>query len=268
VNVVRLRQVARRTRSSWAALVVVSAGLVSAVAAIANLTLWVALTAAVAAVLGGLRVLQTELLVPVRIETVERATVRLRVNAADESWRFGTALHIGKHRWLTAAHLLTERKQAFLSLDGRNVPADVVHIDVDHDLAVITVADDWAWWTHPLIADAAAGDKVKAIGWKTTLRTEYEDGNPVRRARRISLDFTVDGVLDSSTIVLAGSFPPIGFSGAPIVNLQTGRVLGLITGRAEDTFEHLNETYAVPLANLPASYRWAPMHRRAFTADV
>ena len=58
-------------------LVVVLAGVLSALAAIAKLTLWVSLLAAFAAVLGGLRVIRVRLLIPARLETVKMAVAQI-----------------------------------------------------------------------------------------------------------------------------------------------------------------------------------------------
>lgn len=243
----RLALAVRKTRSSWAALVVVLAGTISAVAAIAGLTLWVSIAAAVAAILGGLRVLQTELLVPFRLEAVQRATVQIAVKKSDGSLALGTAVHLGDRHWLTAAHLLEDGRELLLKMLSENVSGAVGNMHLGVDLAVVTVDRDWPWRGIAARADPDAGDRVKAIGWTI--------GRPGRKGRLISLDFTVDGFAEDSTIVLRDSFPPTGFSGAPVVELRTGCVIGVVSSRAEGEFEHLNETYVGPVTRIPSKYR-------------
>jgi hypothetical protein len=89
MTIAELRRLGRTARGNWTGLIVVLAGALSALAAIANLTLWVSLSAAFAAVLGGLRVIYVQLLVPAQLETVNAylqaigGTARMIVSFAD-----------------------------------------------------------------------------------------------------------------------------------------------------------------------------------------
>ena len=238
----RLALAVRKTRSSWAALVAVLGGTTSAVATIAGITIWVPIAAAIAATLGGLRVLQTELLVPFRLETVQRATVKVVVMKPDGHREAGTAVHLGDHRWLTAAHLCPKGWTVFLRMLGEDVNGTVFQMVESVDLAIVTVDRDWPWRGIAARADPDTGDGVKVVGWTV--------GTRGRKGRLISLDFAVDGFAEDSTIVLRGSFPPRGFSGAPVVELRTGRVIGVVSSRSEGEFEHLNETYVGPVSRI------------------
>ncbi len=240
---VRLTRLARIAKGGWTGLVVVLAGVISAAAAVADLTLWVSLAAALAAVLGGLRVIQTELLVPMRLESVQRATAWLGTHEG----QLASAVHIGARRWVTAAHSVEERNDdVLLSLSGERTPAQVIFIDKKDDLAVLTIDRDWPWRVHLAEADVDAGDTVRIIGWKL--------GQYGTRDRLSTIDLHIDGVSDDLTVVLAGLVPR-GFSGAPVVDLKTGLVIGVVNSLYLSDDGKFDETNAIPIVKLPREFR-------------
>src|SRR5688572_15003173 len=99
----RVSSALRRARNSLPALVVVVAGVVSALSAIVKLTRWVSIAAAVAAVLAGSRVLLSELIIPLRLDAATEATGAAFVRPADSvsQYQLSTAFHIGHGRWIT-----------------------------------------------------------------------------------------------------------------------------------------------------------------------
>lgn len=243
MTIVELRRLGRTARGNWTGLVVVLAGVLSALAAIASLTLWVSLSAAFAAVLGGLRVIQMQLLVPARLETVKLAVAQI----GDDNGPRGTAVHLGDGHWATVAHATEDCKgQLKLSLAGQAFTGRVVYTSEQDDLAVIEAGTDWNWRCRTGTADVGEGDFIRVVGWKFS---EYG-----AKDRLSTIDLVVDGTASDSTLVLAG-LVPIGFSGAAAVRLSTGRVIGLVTSRFISEHRTFDETNVVPLAKLPSEFR-------------
>lgn len=242
----RLAPALRRAKNTWAALVVVLAGVVSALSAVANLTTWVSIAAAIAAVLGGVRVLIGELVVPLRMDAVEEATATIFKRPADSvlGYEVGTAFHVGGGRWITAAHIVDSAGvggEVQLRLKRAVGTGKVTHIWPEQDFAVVEASQHWPWRVRTTRERPNSGDALKIVGWT---RPKLGD----RRPRRISIDLVAQGVLDNGAILLTGPHPPVGFSGAPAVDMRTGRVVGFVQSRVEGEFEHLNETHALPVA--------------------
>jgi serine protease Do len=131
---------------------------------------------------------------------------------------------------LTNAHNLRDRTTQVTFADGRAVQATVAGVDLDGDVAVLTVdtagAPPLEWRTD----DVAAGDVVFAVaptgrGVRVTFGLVTATGRPFRgpRGRRI------DGSLEHSAPVARGS------SGGPLVDTD-GRLVGLNTHRLGDGF--------------------------------
>ena len=241
----QLSQVVKGNTSSWPGIVVVLAGTLSAITAAFNLTLWVSVTAAIAAVLGGLRVLQAELLVPIRLDIVERATGRVMATKDGRAWEIGTAVHVGQRRWVTGRYIADLDDEVTIQLDGQKVRGRVVYRDEETELAVVLAERDWSWRVRIGKRALDRGEKIKVAG---LMRSRSHKAG---KEYLVVLDFVVQAVAVDSTVILMGSFPPMGFGGAPAVETRTGPVVGILTSRAEGQFEHLNETYVAPLSRLP-----------------
>jgi Trypsin-like peptidase domain len=240
MTIAELRRLGRSARGNWTGLVVVLAGVLSALATIANLTLWVSLSAAFAAVLGGLRVIHVQLLVPAQLEAAKLAVAQI----GDERGPRGTAVHLGDRRWATVAHAVEDCDgQLKLSLAGQAFTGRVIYASEQDDLAVVEATADWSWHGKTGSADVGEGDVIRVIGWKISQYGAKE--------RLSTTDLVVDGTAPDSTVVLAG-LVPYGFSGAAAVRLSSGQVIGLVTSRLLGDHRTFDETYVVPLAKLPA----------------
>ncbi|GGN23688.1 hypothetical protein GCM10011609_76660 [Lentzea pudingi] len=226
----------------------VVASIVSAIAAAASLKIWVAVAASIAAVITGSRLLFTDLVVPLRVGVVGRATVRLTVkreSPGSDEFLYGSAVQISAGRWLTAAHMVTGDDQPRLRLGAEFVDSRVVHRDEENDIAVLETDGVWRWRAKLLWLAPDAGEKLIITGLARV-------GN---RAHRISLEYTAQGIIDESELVLTGPAPAIGFSGAPAVDSRTGRVVGVTIRRSEGEFTHLSLTHVRMLSVLPDSLR-------------
>jgi Trypsin-like peptidase domain len=242
-----VKLVVNEAKSSFAGLVVVVAGIVSAVAALTDLTHWVSITAAVVAVLAGLRVIQTDIVVPVRLDIVRRATVRIYSESPAGRVR-GTAVHIGSRLWITAAHVVDGFDSTHIVLPDGDQVVRVLSIDERRDIAIVGVDHDWAWHVNRDDAVVDAGDTVKVFGWRSsTLQRGL--GLPISRRRLSVSDMVVDGLAEENQIVLAGHVPT-GFGGGPVVDIRTGKVLGLVVARAEATPDGPAETFVTRLDGL------------------
>lgn len=243
MTIAELRRLGQTARGDWTGLVVVLAGMLSALAAIANLTLWVSLSAALAAVLGGLRVIQVQLVVPARLEAVKLAVAQI----GDGNGPRGTAVHLGDRRWATVAHAVGDRDgRVKLSLAGQAFIGRVVYVSKQDDLAVVKASRDWNWRGRVGAPDVAEGDVIRVVGWRAR-----ESG---AKDHLSTIDLAVDGPASDSTLVLAG-LVPIGFSGAVAVRLGTGRVIGLVRSRFLSEHRVFDETNVVPLEKLPSEFR-------------
>jgi hypothetical protein len=249
-------------RNSSAAIILVLASVISACAAVAGLSSWVTVAAAVAAVLSGGQVLRNELIVPMRIRSAENAAVRVISGNSPQMRGVGTAFRIAADRWITAQHILAESEVILLKINGGDSPAKVLYQNPDTDIAVLSVADsEWAWRASMGRSRPDPGDQVKAVGWAQAGYGQW---------RRISLDYLVQGPGQgvANTIALTGAnHPQIGFHGAPVIDMRTGRVVGILNGlsRGPGSSRYRDEEFsspdpvavifATPVSEIPAEYR-------------
>ena len=254
----RLRQMGREARNSSAPIILVLASLVSACAAVAGLKSWVSVGAAVAAVMSGGRLLRNELIVPLRIRSTENATLRIISgpwNDRSEPWTRGTAFQIGPHRWVTARHVINGSDEIYVVLKGENTAAQVLYEDEDTDLAVLSVSSEWAWQAKAARSAPDFGDKIKIIGWTSP-------PEPYRPALRIAFDYLVQGQGEADMIALTGPDPQLGFSGAPAIEMRSGRVVGILSEfqpAGEEKYRGAPKSvpiiFARHISNIPAKYR-------------
>lgn len=255
----RLRQAGRDARNSSAAIILVLASVVSACAAVAGLSSWVTVAAAVAAVLSGGQVLWNELIVPMRIRSAENATLRVISRNTEQMFRVGTAFRIAANRWITAQHVIAESEVILLKIKGRDSPAQVLYQNSDNDIAVLSVDSEWAWRVSMARALPDSGDQVKAVGWAQAGDKQWW---------QITLDYLVQGRGEANTIPLTGAnHPQIGFSGAPVIDMRSGRVVGILNrfSRGPDFSRYRDEgftspdpvavIFVTPISEIPAGYR-------------
>jgi serine protease Do len=142
----------------------------------------------------------------------------------------GSGIVLAPGQVLTNAHNLRDRTTQVTFADGRAVQATVAGVDLDGDLAVLTVdtagATPLEWRAEPV----EAGDVVFAAGpngrgVRVTLGLVTTTGRPFRgpRGRRI------DGSIEHSAPVARGS------SGGPLVDAG-GHLVGINTHRLGDGF--------------------------------
>jgi S1-C subfamily serine protease len=142
----------------------------------------------------------------------------------------GSGIVLAPGQVLTNAHNLRDRTTQVTFADGRAVQATVAGVDLDGDLAVLTVdtagATPFAWRTEAV----EPGDVVFAAGpngrgVRVTLGLVTTTGRPFRgpRGRRI------DGSIEHSAPVARGS------SGGPLVDAD-GQLVGINTHRLGDGF--------------------------------
>jgi Trypsin-like peptidase domain len=254
----RLRQLGREARNSSAPIILVLASLVSACAAVAGLKSWISVGAAVAAVMSGGQVLRNELIVPLRIRSVENATLRIVSgpwNDRSERWTRGTAFQIASNHWVTAWHVIGGADEIYVKLKGENTAAQVLYKDEDTDLAVLSVSSEWAWQAKAAHSVPDFGDKIKVIGWTSP-------SNPYQPALRIGFDYLVQGQSDADMIALTGPDPQLGFSGAPAIEMRSGRVVGILNSFYSGEEEKYSGApkrvpivFARPISDIPAEYR-------------
>lgn len=247
MKAVQRRAVARRIQSNWASIVLVAMSITSATAAVAGFKVSVAIAAAVAAVVSGGRILYTDFVLTLRKSATEKATVRIFTSRDGKtSGRYGSAVHIGKRQWLTAAHVVAVTSNAILRIDGRLVEGRVIFQDNDNDLAVVAAAEDYEWRARIGRFEPEPGDKVLITGWPEVTHIE--------QAHRVTFEYVTQGTTATSRIALTGPAPPAGFSGAPAMDSRTGRLIGLAVTRVDNELSHLNMTHVTPLSALPGNF--------------
>jgi hypothetical protein len=155
--------VVRKTAKDWSSLVVVLAGTLAAMAALLDLALWVSIGAAVAAVLAGVRVLRDELVMPVRLEAVERATAQLLASTNGHSWAIGSAVHLGQRRWVTAGHSVVLGQGATLRTSEGVIKGVVIYRSEDSNLAVILAEREWPWRAQATGRVLDRGEAIRAV---------------------------------------------------------------------------------------------------------
>jgi S1-C subfamily serine protease len=146
------------------------------------------------------------------------------------SWRSGSGVVIGPGAVLTNAHNVRSDEQTVVFADGREARATLAGVDVDGDLAVLTVdtgsakALDWAGATAGLGA-AVFAVTVNGGGPRVTLG--FVSG--VARAFRGPRGRRISGSVEHTAPLAPGS------SGSPLVNAG-GQLVGLNTNRLGNGF--------------------------------
>jgi hypothetical protein len=256
----RLRQAGRDARNSSAAIILVLASVISACAAIAGLSSWVTAAAAVTAALSGGQVLRNELIVPMRTRSAENATLRVISRGSQHAWGVGAAFQIAANRWVTAQHIIAGSEEILLKTSEGDAPARILYQNPDADIAVLSVDTGCAWRASIARSRPVSGDQVKAVGW-----AQASDGTwwP------ITLDYLVQGEAEGSTIALTGaSHPQVGFTGAPVIDTRSGRVVGILSrfsSRGPDSSRYRDKglanpdpvavIFVTPISKIPAEYR-------------
>jgi S1-C subfamily serine protease len=224
---------------------------------VAGLPRWVPIVAAVAAVLSGSLVLRNELVVPMRIRSAENATNLLVSRDSQQRWVRGTAFQIAAHRWVTARHMIDRREEIVLKMKGEEVSAQVLYQNSDTDLAVLSVNSEWTWQARITRSVPDFGNRIKVIGW-----TRVGEGPSLR----IALDYLVQGQGEDNRIALTGPDPQLGFSGRPVIDMRSGRVVGILTqfmpGRSgwpespadSGLPEPVSIIFARPISDIPKEY--------------
>lgn len=257
MNAIQIREVGHELRSRSATVTLIVTSIVAALAAVAGLTVWVSVAAAVAAVLTGLRMLNSELIVPVRTHAATNATIAIWADKSSSKGfsQMGTAVQIAPGRWLTAAHLVIgDEVKTSLRIDGNWIDASVVYIDRDSDLAVLNADGKWAWQARLARSLPSPGDKIYIVGWTTR---PDADGD---RSMRWVTEYTVQGPGGGTMLVLAGPAPQRGFSGGAVVDVSSGRLVAILSNYHPGT----DRTFGLPtpaiaeaisVLALPAEYR-------------
>lgn len=135
----------------------------------AGLTLWVSVTAVIAAILSGCEVLRVQLIVPLRIKSAESATARvisrLPESASGRRWIAGTAFQIAPKRWITAQHVIDDSVGILLKIRGEEIPAQVIYQNHETDLAVLSAENAFVLRASLTSSLPGAGDQVRVVGW-------------------------------------------------------------------------------------------------------
>lgn len=238
----RFTQFGQQLRSSSAPFALVVASVVAAVAAIAGLTVWVAVAAAVTATVSGSQVIRAALVVPLRMRRAENATAMVFEGDGEAAvWR-GAAFQIGPGRWITANHIVLDSSRLTLRIDGASAGCQVLHSDMTSDLAVLAADVDCAWYAATARSAPNVGDELKVIGWR----------DKHGRGVRLTYDYLVSGRAEDDVFVIAGPKPFPGFGGGPAINTKTGRVAGVLTAHFPEDGEEAG--LISPLSALPTEY--------------
>lgn len=160
------------------------------------------------------------------VETVGPALVRIGRNGGR-----GNGVVIGSGRVVTNAHNLRGEQVTVTFADGRVETATVAGVDVDGDLAVLTVDTDEApaveWASEP----AATGDVVFALSrsGRGGVRVSFGLVSAADRSFRGPRGRRISGSVEHTAPLVRGS------SGGPIVDTE-GRLLGINTNRLGDGY--------------------------------
>jgi hypothetical protein len=251
----RLKQLGREAKDNSASIILVAASVLSAVAAVSGITSWVAVIAAVAALLSGSQVLWSQLFVPLRIRSAEHATQLVVSQRAGGQLTRGTAFQIATNRWLTAQHVVRDSTEIRLKVGREIAPARIVYEDEDRDVAILSSDVEWQWSSKTTDDLPDSGDRVQLVGWAVP---------PRQSAIRLIFDFRVQGPAENNLIALTGpNHPQLGFSGAPAIDMRSGRVVGFLSqyigGKSLNNDEFLPEpvplAFIVSLSDIPAEFR-------------
>ncbi|MFD9396486.1 trypsin-like peptidase domain-containing protein [Streptomyces sp. NPDC060000] len=251
----RLKEIHQRTEGALPALTLVLVSMLSALVAVLGLETWVAIAAALAAMVSGSQVINREVVIPWRLKSANNAVARLYARTADGHGQVGSAVQIAPRRWVTAAHAMPIGATVKLKLGDTWSQPRVIYRDEELDLAVMEIDDHWPWLARISLDLPEPGTLMKVTGWTNGRR----DKNNRDRGVRVVQDYTVQGPVEESLIVLTGAVPPIGFSGATAADVVTGKVVGVLSGfspgrRDPHGLPELDEVHATPLSCIPAEY--------------
>jgi serine protease Do len=162
------------------------------------------------------------------VESVGPAVVRIGRNGGR-----GNGLVLGPGRVVTNAHNLRGDEVTVTFADGRSERATVAGVDVDGDLAVLTVDTDEApaiEWADDADA-AAAGDVVFALSrsGRGGIRVSFGLVSAANRSFRGPRGRRITGSVEHTAPLVRGS------SGGPIVDAE-GRLVGINTNRLGDGY--------------------------------
>ncbi|MGX1907680.1 S1 family peptidase [Streptomyces phaeochromogenes] len=227
--------------------------------AIFGLGIWVAIAALAAALVSATQVITKEVVVPWRKKVAGNTVACLRCSGFT-----GTAFQIAPKRWVTASHLLREKRapsaqgiEPELKIGDSWVSASLVYRDESLDLAVLAVQTEWPWSAKVSWSLPEQGSVVDVTGY--TWGGQRPDGRD--RDVRVTQQYTIQGPPEDTLIVLTGAVPPAGFSGSPVTDTASGRVLAVL----QSTFssgnkdghgpQNIDQVHAIPLACIPAQHR-------------
>jgi hypothetical protein len=212
----------------------------------------------------------------VAAESLSRCTGRVEIWTAN-GWRWrGTAFFVGSRTLLTCAHVVAmpgdKRVVLYVPWDSPELPGGSVRADgkimelpvtvaarypvVENatdayplpDVAVLRVPDTVEWLPRSIawLDTAKPGDDLYAFGYTDEYRLGQALGHPVRfqPAGTAQVD---EGDLCSVWRMKGDRVRP-GLSGAPVLDLSTGRVVGVVK-RSQDTSQPLG-AFFVPMADI------------------
>lgn len=221
-----IRQLGEQVRSSAASIALVIASLVAALAAVAGLTSWVAIAAAVTATASGVQVLRAAMVIPLRLRRAENAAVVVFVGEGKEKHPRGSAFQIAPGRWVTAAFIAQDCPSLALGIDGSFIACQVLHADEAAGLAVLEADSSWPWHVAVARSSPQTGDRLKITAWSTGWGGSW--GSP----RQFTYEYVVSGRAENNLVPISGMAPPPGFAGGPAIDIKTGRVIGVCTRTA------------------------------------
>jgi serine protease Do len=139
----------------------------------------------------------------------------------DQGWS-GTAFLVSETTAVTAHHVLADASEVRLELDGGTVEAQVSHVDVRNDLAVLELAQPVEGHVFELAARSPQpGSQVAAIGYPMGEPKTLTVGSVSGLDREVRTESgRYSGLLQTDTAINPGS------SGGPVLD-PTGRVVGV-----------------------------------------
>jgi len=153
----------------------------------------------------------------------------------------------------TAAHIArsTTLEAVVQTIDGRELPARIIHVDNERDLAVLKIPADAASFTAPATAAARAGAPVLAVGTPDNEPGVVTVGRVVKP--RLDTGIRYGDYGNPSPLLLDMHVEP-GHSGGPVVNGQ-GHLVGMVIGfdmrrNKDGELVSTGSTYAVPAGDL------------------
>jgi hypothetical protein len=252
VRLETLKQVGREAKGNSASVTLVAASVFAAFAAITDIPTWVTIIAAAAAVLSGSQVLWAQLVVPLRIRSAENSSQliigRNERHGTGPPVTRGTAFQIAPNRWLTAHHVIHDSVEVVLKLGNDTIPATVLYANQRDDVAVLSAAPSWQWTASITDESPNSGDRIRVVGWT--------DSGPLGESSiRLAFDYVVQGPAENNRIALSGpDHPQVGFSGAPAIDIRSGRVVGFLTEfRRQKTTQWLPEPVGLAIITLVSS---------------